>query len=115
MNKKALELWQECFNETGKKEKLIDLETITIGYARKINQVLIQDVLDSKGNIYAFGNAKNLGSRKLDHAVDLEVIPDFNGYYILDCFGNVYSFQAYAGLYSPEYNPECKYVNMKLV
>ncbi len=53
MNQKALELWNECLKETGTKNKLVDLETITIGFARKINQVLMQDVIDSKGNGYA--------------------------------------------------------------
>ena len=52
MNKKALELWQECLRETGTKDKLVDLEIITIKFARKINQVLMQDVIDSKGNGY---------------------------------------------------------------
>jgi hypothetical protein len=52
MNQKALELWSECLKETGSKDKLVDLETITIGFARKINQVLMQDVIDSKGNGY---------------------------------------------------------------
>lgn len=58
MNQKALELWQECLNETGTKDKLVDLETITIKFARKINQVLMQDVIDSKGNGYAGSEIK---------------------------------------------------------
>lgn len=53
MNQKAIELWQECLKETGTKDKLVDLEIITIKFARKINQVLMQDVIDSKGNGYA--------------------------------------------------------------
>lgn len=52
MNKKALELWSECLEKAKEKKKFVDLEEMAIEYARKLNQLLMQDVIDVKGTGY---------------------------------------------------------------
>jgi len=52
MNKKALELWSECLEKAKEKKKFVDLEEMAIEYARKLNQLLMQDVIDTKGTGY---------------------------------------------------------------
>lgn len=52
MNKKALELWQKCLEESDKKNNFVDLEVTAIKYARLMNQLLMQDVVDRKGTGY---------------------------------------------------------------
>lgn len=49
MKEKILELYEECLEKAKSKEKFHDLEILAIGYARKLNQALMQGVINSKG------------------------------------------------------------------
>ena len=72
-------------------------------------------ILDADGTLYFFGNAHDLGSVNEETVTDFVFIPQFEGYYVLDCHGVVYSFEAYAGFYPPEYREECEYLDLELV
>ena len=63
-----------------------------------------------------FGNVKNYGYEELDEnsAKDIEVIPNADGYYILDAHGNTYSYFAAAGFPGPEYSPDVRYIDLEL-
>jgi hypothetical protein len=55
-------------------------------------------MVDAKGTVYGFGDAKNLvlGNAPVGThtAVDIEATPDFTGYWVVDDAGNVYAFNA---------------------
>ena len=74
-------------------------------------------ILEKNGKLHFFGNVHDYGYEILDEpsARDIEIVPELDGYYILDEHGNTYSYFAAAGFSGPEYSEESKYIDLELI
>ena len=81
-----------------------DLELTKEGYV----------ILEEGGKLHFFGDAgfdilEELG------VVDLELLPDADGYFLLDGQGTLYSYKAAAGYPGPEFKEDMVYIDLELM
>lgn len=81
-----------------------DLELTKEGYV----------ILEEGGKLHFFGDA-DFDILEEIGVVDLELLPDADGYFLLDGQGTLYSYKAAAGYPGPEFKEDMVYIDLELM